>query len=52
LSAELLTSTSAYKKMSHAVNPYGDGRASKRIAEAILYYFGMGEKPEEFVYNS
>lgn len=52
LSAELLTSTSAYKKMSHAVNPYGDGRASKRIAEAILYYFGMGEKPKEFIYNS
>lgn len=30
---ELLTSDEAYKKMSHAVNPYGDGKACKRIVD-------------------
>ena len=32
---ELLTSPEAYKKMSNAANPYGDGNAAKRIAEII-----------------
>ena len=27
--------------MSVAVNPYGDGNASRRIADAILYQFGI-----------
>ncbi len=27
--------------MAHAVNPYGDGRASERIADAIEYSFGL-----------
>ena len=31
-----------------AVVPYGDGFASKRTAKAILYYFGLGERPEDF----
>lgn len=52
LAAELLSNERAYIKISRAVNPYGDGRASKRIAEAILYYFGMGAKPEEFTYSA
>ena len=39
-----------YEKMSKAINPYGDGNASKRIAEAILYHFGLTEtKPSEFM---
>jgi len=25
--------------MATSVNPYGDGKASKRIVDAILYYF-------------
>lgn len=33
---ELLLNPTTYKKMSHAANPYGDGFASKRIADAIL----------------
>ena len=37
---ELLTDREAYAKMSNAQNPYGDGEASRRIAEAILYYYG------------
>jgi UDP-N-acetylglucosamine 2-epimerase (non-hydrolysing) len=36
---ELLTDSCAYSKMSKANSPYGDGQASRRIAEAILYYF-------------
>lgn len=33
---ELLTDSEKYEAMSRAVNPYGDGRASERIADAIL----------------
>lgn len=33
---ELLTDKAEYDRMSHASNPYGDGMASKRIADAIL----------------
>ena len=36
----LLTDTEAYRKMAHAVNPYGDGHASKRIAEEIIRWYG------------
>lgn len=49
MTKELLDSTEAYNKMSHAVNPYGDGKASSRIVKAILYYFGNGEKPDDFI---
>lgn len=44
LADELLTSRGAYEKMAKAVNPYGDGEASRRICEAILYYFGLRDK--------
>jgi UDP-N-acetylglucosamine 2-epimerase (non-hydrolysing) len=37
--SRLLSSKTAYRKMANAVNPYGDGRASERIAKAILQYF-------------
>lgn len=48
LAKELLCDKNEYDKMAHAVNPYGDGFASKRTAEAILYYFGLGERPKDF----
>lgn len=49
LAAELLTDKAAYDRMAHAVNPYGDGRACPRIADAICYAFGLSERrPEEF----
>jgi len=41
LTAQLLTDENEYHKMSVAVNPYGDGNASRRIADAILYHFGI-----------
>lgn len=36
LTKELLQSKEEYNKMSKASNPYGDGKASKRIADAII----------------
>ena len=49
LASRLMTDQSAYEKMAHAVNPYGDGRACQRIADAILYHTGVrAEAPEEF----
>lgn len=35
----LLEDEKAYDKMANAKNPYGDGKASKRIMDAIAYYF-------------
>lgn len=50
LANELLMNENEYQKMAKASNPYGDGRASERIVEAILYQFGLtDEKPEEFI---
>lgn len=45
----LLEDEGAYLRMARAVNPYGDGKASERIAAAILYSFGhSGKKPLPF----
>ncbi len=45
----LLTEPTAYTHMAEAVNPYGDGKASRRIIEAILYHAGHSHtKPEPF----
>lgn len=49
LAKELLDDEAAYNKMAHAANPYGDGEASRRTVEAILYAFGLrAERPENF----
>ena len=49
MTKELLDSKEKYDKMAKAVNPYGDGIASKRIVDAILYYFNINkERPSEF----
>jgi UDP-N-acetylglucosamine 2-epimerase (non-hydrolysing) len=40
VASELLTSPSAYDRMANAVNPYGDGQASGRIAAALAERFG------------
>lgn len=46
----LLTDGEEYSRMSEACNPYGDGKASQRIIQAILYHYGLAEeKPEPFV---
>ncbi|MBC2579855.1 non-hydrolyzing UDP-N-acetylglucosamine 2-epimerase [Clostridium sp. DJ247] len=38
---ELINNKWEYDKMSRAINPYGDGKASKRITASILQYFGI-----------
>lgn len=46
---ELLTDREAYQQMARAVNPYGDGHASERIADAIAWHFGLRpERPADF----
>ena len=49
MAQELLSDKTAYEAMAKAVNPYGDGNACARIADAIGWYFGVYEKkPEDF----
>ncbi|WP_330695311.1 non-hydrolyzing UDP-N-acetylglucosamine 2-epimerase [Anaerotignum sp.] len=46
---ELLDDQGAYEKMAQAKNPFGDGQASRRIVESILFVFGKSEnKPDEY----
>ena len=45
----LLTDQAAYDAMSNAVNPYGDGKASQRIVQAIRHAFAGEEAvPDDF----
>ena len=45
----LLHSEAAYAGMAKAVNPYGDGQASERIVQAILWHFGRAaDRPKDF----
>ena len=49
MAEELIRSKESYEAMAHAVNPYGDGQACRRIAEAILWHFGRRqERPEDY----
>ena len=49
MAERLIRDKSAYEKMAHAVNPYGDGNACKRIADAILWHFGRkSDRPADF----
>ena len=46
----LLTDKKSYDAMSEAVNPYGDGKASERIVETLLYQSGLSDKkPSKFI---
>ncbi|HAZ22130.1 MAG TPA: UDP-N-acetylglucosamine 2-epimerase (non-hydrolyzing), partial [Firmicutes bacterium] len=48
--SELLGNTDTYRRMSQAVNPYGDGKASFRIRKALRYSLGLDQsKPEEYI---
>ncbi len=49
MAKKLLTDKNEYDSMAHAINPYGDGEASRRTVEAIIYHFGMGDKPIDLV---
>lgn len=46
---ELLTAPKAYAAMVCRKNPYGDGRASARIRQALAHHFGLARrKPSDF----
>ncbi|MBE6985722.1 MAG: UDP-N-acetylglucosamine 2-epimerase (non-hydrolyzing) [Ruminococcaceae bacterium] len=46
----LLDDQSVYEAMAKAVNPYGDGNACRRIADAIEWHFGLRkDRPENFL---
>lgn len=50
LADQLLNEPWVYAEMAHAVNPYGDGHACQRIADAIEYRFGLRDAgPKEFL---
>ena len=50
MATELIRDEKAYSEMAHAVNPYGDGNACTRIAEAILWHFGKKEeRPADYL---
>lgn len=45
----LLSDEDAYQSMAELQNPYGDGRASKRIVDVIKHHYGLSyEQPKEF----
>jgi len=49
MAKELLTNPTEYHKMAKAANPYGDGEASRRICEAIRFYFKQtDQRPDEY----
>lgn len=49
MAKELLSNTLEYEKMAKASNPYGDGQASRRICEAISFYFKQTrQRPDEY----
>ncbi len=46
---KLLDNKKMYHRMATSVNPYGDGKASSRIVNAILYYFkAVKKRPKDF----
>ncbi len=45
----LLSDEKEYHRMAESCNPYGDGKASERILQAILYHYGLSEsRPSVF----
>lgn len=52
MTKQLLNDPDVYQKMALAPNPYGDGNASARIADAILYQYGMiKERPKDYTFH-
>jgi UDP-N-acetylglucosamine 2-epimerase (non-hydrolysing) len=46
--SELLADPAAYRRMSESVNPYGDGKASDRILQALEHAAGRAAAPASF----
>jgi len=50
MAEELLCDKVLYEKMAQAKNPFGDGHASERIIESILYHFGLVQnRPLDYI---
>lgn len=50
--ASLLQDAAAYRAMAEAVNPYGDGKASHRIVQTILWRHGLvSSQPQPFKFG-
>jgi len=50
IASQLLTNPTEYSRMANAPNPFGDGKASERILQAILYHFNKTiSPPMEFI---
>lgn len=47
MAERLILNRRAYEEMAHAVNPYGDGNACRRIADAIEWRYGLRPTPPE-----
>lgn len=47
MATRLIRDRAAYDQMARAVNPYGDGHACARIADAIEWHFGLRCDPPE-----
>ena len=45
----LLGDTAALAAMRLAPNPYGDGHAGERVAQAVAWRFGLAQRPEDWV---
>ena len=45
---ELLGNPETLERMRRASNPYGDGRAAGRIAQAVAWHFGLAQRPENW----
>jgi len=47
---KLLDNKKMYDRMATSVNPYGDGKSSQRIVDAIQYYFKVVKRrPKDFI---
>ncbi len=47
----LISDKKKLRRMSSAQNPYGDGKASNRIASSMAWRFGLGDKPIEWFFG-
>ncbi|AZI42646.1 UDP-N-acetylglucosamine 2-epimerase (non-hydrolyzing) [Deinococcus psychrotolerans] len=45
---ELLGTPATLEQMRASRNPYGDGQAAGRIAQAVAWHFGLAERPENW----
>lgn len=50
---DLLDNRERYAQMTRVGNPFGDGRASERIVQALSFWFGLGAtRPADFIYSA